>query len=457
MMKLLSRGVGIAVTAMLITATPARAQERAAGAPVNRGARVVINSDQVLEIDGDRTFPIGFIMPPLPDALTPAGQNGIDALADAGATFLRTGIWGGESTWDESAFARERAWQDAAARNGMHCLVGLRYAGSISDDQPENEAALRAVIERFRHHPGMGVYYGIDEPAWNRHSVRSMQRAYRLIKELDPDHPVWICHAPRGSVQAMKAYERCGDAIGGDIYPISYPPGLHVPTTHPAVPDRLRGNDDISLVGDFTRMLMEVARPTGVESTSQAAGARRHKPVWMVLQICWSGVYRPGRTLRFPTFPEQRFMTYQAIINGARGVFYFGGMNPLALGPRDKPLRWNWRYWERVLRPVVEEIGRRSPLYPALVAAKSTLPIQAIGDGIEFCVREVGDEVFVLACRRDQQTAEVKFTGLPPVSGDAEVLFETPRRVAIKDGELVDWFAPFEVHVYRFQRAPSEP
>jgi hypothetical protein len=42
------------------------------------------------------------------------------------------------------------------------------------------------------------------------------------------------------------------------------------------------------------------------------------KPLWMVLQMCWSGVLPSrGKTLRFPTFPEERYMTYEAIINGA--------------------------------------------------------------------------------------------------------------------------------------------
>src|SRR5687767_13424344 len=115
-------------------------------------SNVAINADGVLEIrsaDGKpplKTFLIGFIMPPLPDAKTPAGKNGIDELADAGATFLRTGIFGPQSLWDDAAFAREKAWQDAAARNKMHCLIGIRYAGSVQDDKPENEVALRRVI-----------------------------------------------------------------------------------------------------------------------------------------------------------------------------------------------------------------------------------------------------------------------------------------------------------------------
>src|SRR5687768_9351693 len=113
-------------------------------------SNVTINADAVLEIDAsddaragpEKTFLIGFIMPPLPDAKTPDGKNGIDELADAGATFIRTGIFGPDSLWDDAAFAREKAWQDAAARNRMHCLVGIRYAGSVQDDKPQNEADL---------------------------------------------------------------------------------------------------------------------------------------------------------------------------------------------------------------------------------------------------------------------------------------------------------------------------
>jgi hypothetical protein len=175
-------------------------------------------------------------------------------------------------------------------------------------------------------------------------------------------------------------------------------------------------------------------------------------PVWMTLQIAWSGVLNPGKTLRFPTFPEQRFMTYQAIINGARGITYFGGGITNAMNERDRKLGWNWTFWERVLRPVVEEIGTKSPLYPALVAGDSKLPVGADENSIEFCVREVGSEVFVLACKRGGSTTYATFSGLPDNVTEGEVLFESPRRVKAKAGQFIDWFAPYEVHVYRFRR-----
>src|SRR5262245_47483504 len=52
-------------------------------------SHVTINADGALVIDGRKVFPIGFTMPPPPDGKAPDGRNGIQALHDAGATFLR--------------------------------------------------------------------------------------------------------------------------------------------------------------------------------------------------------------------------------------------------------------------------------------------------------------------------------------------------------------------------------
>jgi len=130
---------------------------------------------------------------------------------------------------------------------------------------------------------------------------------------------------------------------------------------------------------------------------------------------------------------------------------FFGGHLEKAWAPEDAPLRWNWTFWNRVLRPVVSEIGCHSPLYPALVAPNAKWPVKlAEAAGIEFCVREAGGALFILACKREGATVQAEFSGLPAWAGAGEVLFEAPRRVTASDGRFRDWFAPFEVHVYRF-------
>jgi hypothetical protein len=397
-----------------------------ASAPGSDGTRVTINSDQVVVLNGEKIFPIGFTMPPPFDGVTPDGRNGLQELAEAGGTFMRTGASGGN--WNRATIEREQQWMDAAAAHGMFCWPFLRELGSIVPDDGIREKMLREVIARFKDHPGLFAWKGEDEPEWGKKPVAPLVRAREIIHELDPNHPLVLIQAPRGTVQSLRPYNIAADIIGADIYPVGYPPGAH----------SLLTNKHLSLVGDYTRIMMEVADGK--------------LPVWMVLQIAWSGVVKPGKTLRMPTFPEERFMVYEAIIHGARGLNFFGGSLPGALNARDARLGWNWTFWERVLKPIVQEIGRNSPLHPALVARASTLPIQVAGDGIEWCVREVGTEVFLLACKCEGATTQTTFSGLPVKDQNPELMFESPRRVQVKGGRFTDWFAPFEVHVYRFER-----
>ena len=390
-------------------------------------SRSLINSNLVLEIDGKKVFPIGFTLPPPVDGKAPNGKNAIRELADAGATFLRAGPL--SPKWNAEHFAEEKKVQDAAAKYGMHCWLNLTDVASIEANDAKKEALLRKVITTFKNHPGMGVYKGEDEPEWGKQPIPPMQRTYEIIQELDPNRPIVLIEAPRGTIESLKKYNAVCDIHGFDVYPIGYPPGQHSQFAET--------NSDISMIGDYTKRAVEITEGK--------------KSVWMTLQFSWSGVLNTGKTLRFPTFPEERFMVYQAIINGARGVMFFGGHIPGSMNERDDKLGWNWTFWSRVLRPVVEEIGTKSQLYPALVAPNSKLPVKVKGDGIEFCVREVGNEIFVIACKRNQTTEQVEFSGLPANATGGDMLFEEPRKVEIKNGAFKDWFAPFEVHVYRFQ------
>jgi hypothetical protein len=414
------------LTAGLFEAAPACAQP----------LRVQVAPEGVVSIDGRKVFSIGLTLPPAPEAKTPSGKSALRAFHDAGVTFIRTGpMWDYAKdrplAWNDEWFKRERAYMDAAAQAGLGCMPTLKELSTVKPGDAEQEAKLRAVIRRFRDHPGLGVWKGSDEPQWGKKSVASVVRAYQIIKEEDPNHPVWIVQAPRGTVAELRPYTAGYDIGGVDVYPIGYPPGTH-----------LEGRDEnreISMIGDYAR--------------KQRAVEEGRRPFWFTLQIAWSGVEGEGKTLRFPTFPQERFMTYEAIINGARGLVYFGGSLPVTLAEKDRPYGWNWTFWDRVLRPVLEEVGAKSPLAAALCATESKLPVKAAGNDVELCVREVGRDVFVLACCRDpQKTAKVTFSGLPADLGEGDVMYESPRKVKTAGGKFTDWFGPFEVHVYRFRR-----
>jgi hypothetical protein len=409
----------------------------AAAQPNTVPTKVAITPEHVLSINGKKVFPIGFTLLPAPDAKAPNGKLALVEFREAGALLIRTGpmldvaIGRSYSAWNEDWIEREKQYMNAAARAGMYCMPSLHELAKIDPKRPEKEESLRRVVRMFKNHPGMGVWKGADEPQWGKVPVPALIRAYHVIHEEDPNHPIWIVHAPRGTIDELSVYDPTYDIGGVDLYPVSYPLGVHLTAADT--------NHDISVIGDYTQKMLRVTEG--------------RKPVWFTLQIAWSGTSGRRRPQRFPTFPQQRFMTYQAIINGARGLVYYGGNLPTTLSDHDRPNGWNWTYWERVLRPVIEEVGDKGPLADALCAANSMLPVKASGNAVELCVRKVGSDLFVLACCRDpQKTAEVQFTGLPSEVGNGEVLFESPRKVTAKDGSFSDWFAPYDVHVYKFTR-----
>src|SRR5205085_5704842 len=118
------------------------------------------------------------------------------------------------------------------------------------------EQALRKVIMRFRHHPALAGWKGSDEPAWGKVPVEAVLRAYRVFKQLDPDHPMIIIHAPTKASLPLEPYMAGCDVTGVDIYPIAYPPVQH--SDFP--------NHEISVVADCTQWV---------------ARAAHGKPVWM--------------------------------------------------------------------------------------------------------------------------------------------------------------------------------
>jgi hypothetical protein len=394
---------------------------------VMAASSIGIGPGSVLLRDGLPAFPVGFTTAPAPGARAPSGRNAWAELAAGGMTFNRCGVppgnWGREAEADLDRMLR------TAARTGMLCAVYIPDLLVIRTGDADKEAELRRVVRKYRGHPGLAFWKGADEPEWGKVPVEDVMRFYRIVHELDPAHPVWITQAPRGTVESLRGYDPAYDVAAVDVYPVSYPPGLHgdIP------------NKGISMVGDYALRMVEV---TG-----------GNKPLWTVLQICFSGVTKPGRTLRFPTFPEERYMSYLSIIEGARGLVYFGGNVAACWNDSDRALGWNWTFYRKVLEPLLREFRPASPLYPALVGRDARIPVTVEGaPDVEFRVREAGRALFLIAAKREGTTVSVTFHGMPDNTGTGEVLFEEPRRVRASGGSFSDWFGPNEVHVYRFER-----
>jgi hypothetical protein len=305
-------------------------------------------------------------------------------------------------------------------------MFNLRELSALAPENPEREMLLRKVVSRFKDHPGLVAWKNVDEPAWGKQPLEPILQGYRVIKQLDPEHPVILNHAPRNTLEELRRYGAGCDGTGADIYPVSVPMGKH----------SLLANKGLSMVGDYTKKMVAVAEG--------------QKPILMVLQITFSGTLPPKNILVRPTFEQQRYMAYQAIIDGANGLMWFGGY--LALNERDQPLGFNWTYWQEVLGPLLAEIGPQSELYPVLTApAKDNVKLRIEGAGdVEALARRVNGKTYILAAKREGPEAPVKLSGFQTVSRAAEVLFEH-RQVSVAAGSLTDRFKPNAVHVYRVE------
>ncbi len=380
----------------------------------------------ILFVDGKPVFPIGFTQGPPPGAKTPEGSDAYAELATNGTVFHRTGPvphnWGPEA---EAALDRIL---ERSAETRFYSAITMPDLQAPRDSAEETE--LRRVVNKYKSHPGLFFWKAEDEPEWGNVPVERVQRFYDIVHALDPNHAVWLTQAPRGTIESLKRYVSAYDVGALDIYPVSYPPG-----THAHLP-----NKELSVVGDYTRWMRQVDKPD--------------QPLIMALQICWSGVTKPGKTLRMPTFPQERYMSYQAIIDGARGLIFFGGDLAPCQSEHDQSLGWNWTFYRRVLKPVLDELNPGGPLYPALIAPDSRLPVRLEGaSDLEFRVRETPDYLYLLAAKREGATVEGKFSALPKGIAAGEVLFEEPRKVTVTDGVFTDWFGPNEVHIYRFKKS----
>ena len=390
-------------------------------------------------VAGKRVFPLGLWDPPPLGSKAPSGLDAWTEIARAGVTFVRNyTVWTAAGVEEQMLSVAQEL--EAAPSHGLQLWMGLAGA----DNDLRHKALLERLVDTFKGHPGLGAWKGADEPAHAHIPAAGCVAVYKRIRELDPDHPVVIIEAPRApgptphapdtrlTAAAIRPYAAACDIHGIDIYPISGRPGAHA--GGPPV------NTDLSVVGDMTTIV---------------ANATKRKAIWTTLQIAWSGIL-PPHPIVFPTLPQARFMAYDAIVAGARGLFFFGGHITQVMNAADKRSGWNWTYWRDVQRPLLVELTNTAHA-PALVAPLAPFTIKANAADIALSARVAGGFLYVIAVRKSATlTGTVRFSGLPAGVTKGTVLAHPgnpARQVTAAGGAFTDRtpFAPHNARVYRFR------
>lgn len=379
-------------------------------------------------------FLVGLSNPPPLLGKTPTGESGPVAIARAGVNLVRIGpAWTG---WTQQELGYALAWNRVAVRLGLRTWVRLN---TFAATRPHwaGEARLAAVVRALTGSSaaaGIGLWQGADEPWSRRIPAAALSFFYcRLTGRGEPDtcagkppldtrHPLVTILAPMGSPAELAPYRRVSDGLGVDVYPVT----LGDP------------NPDLHEVGIWTRRI---------------AGIGQGHFVWTTLQICSVRSYdRHTGAYVLPSAYEERYMLYDAIINGARGVSFFGGKNPHCWNRIDRRYGWNWTFWATALEPLIREVGSHSALAPALANAASNRVLATNDPTTEAISRTAvtarGVRVWALAARNGLGLERVTITGLPASARRAAVVGEG-RDVVVAHGTLTDTFRQWQVHVYR--------
>jgi hypothetical protein len=155
----------------------------------------------------------------------------------------------------------------------------------------------------------MGAWYLVDEPDVQKIAPQTLADLDRRVKAWSPDVPTALVV---GQGSAASRYAADADILMVDWYPVP-----HLP---------------LESLGDNVKM------------TADAAGG---KPVWAVIQAFnWRDSPRDPRMPystrvgRFPTWAEIRFMSYDAVLSGASGLWYFIFHGPGAKTLADDADKW---------------------------------------------------------------------------------------------------------------------
>jgi hypothetical protein len=250
-------------------------------------------------LDGKRTFVHGlYQLPKIPDAMAAAAKAGFQVIHSPA----------------------ERALLDQAHANRLRCWL------TVGSDP----AKIRRIVGEFKKHPAVLFWETEDEPSYQwkkpgpRVSPEKIRAAYALLKQLDPERPVYLNHAPTNLVSTLQAYNPGGDILATDIYPV-IPHGIR--ELYALWPTGRQGDfldTHISQVGRYNDKLREVAGPS--------------RAIFMVLQaFAWENLREKNRDERmvlYPTRDQLRFMAWQSVVHGASGILWWG----LSYNPPNSPV-----------------------------------------------------------------------------------------------------------------------
>jgi hypothetical protein len=389
--------------------------------------KVAFRDDHTILAAGKPFFPIGLYY--CGEEFDDASGKLLGALADYG--FNTLGYYRSAPKWKEEL--------DRAHQHGLK--VWVRGPNGLAIESADIEKAVVEQVRQMRSHPALLLWEFQDEPILNKVPIDTARKGYQLVKKEDPNHPTLVVEWP-GAADRFGLWRGIGDIFATDLYPIPR--------------ERRYGklpNHDITQMRDYLTALR------------QGHGDR---PFLLVLQgWAWDPLKDGERG--YPSVQESRFMAYQAVIHGAKGLFYYGQYHctkpnsaaALASNSKDpktqqeefaRCMDLNRRFW-KAHAPFFQELKEACKVFtlpPSPPAERFTVAGETAADrAIETATRTADDGVLYFLsvnASKDKHTATFRM----PATLKAEhvhVLFEN-RKLPVRDGTFTDTLAGYDRRIY---------
>ena len=376
--------------------------------------------------DGKRLFPVGSYFLPEEDAK-------LKEMVQAGFNLFQ---------------CRSKADLDRVQKAGAQGWVPLELRGGLTPD-------LKNLINSVAGHPALAVWEGPDESVWTFtafsgifydlkiHKVLwewysltpealqyakeqsaivmpNIAKGLAYVRSVDPNNlQVWFNEAENSDMGYVQQYMDNVDITGCDIYPVksSFTEGS------------IKPRKQMQVIGKVSR---------------RWAVAGQGKPVWMVLQaFSWHEI-RENRPVAYPSFEESRYMAYDVIANGTKGIMY-----------------WEMRFltsepFRQSLFGLTRELNALQPLLstdPKPISITTHLPEQDANHRVTGTARQYGRDWMVALVNESDTTQHAAIvSGLDLLNGQQLVELYGEDEVTVKNGKFFVRLKPFEVKVYATSR-----
>ena len=351
-----------------------------------------------VDTDGKRRFLLGMYGVRIQD---------MAEIAAGGFDFVHSYRWDGSGT-----NAQAIGYLDAAQKHRLQAFIGINRQRLMACDEQFVAARVGALMS----HPALFAWYLFDEPDLEHQYVSPvwLGRYYRLIKALDPFHPVVVTCARDGAVA------------------------------------QYRDSLDVHWTQVYGRTAFVASR---LEKHREAM--HKHTPLAAILhcydraQSARTGDAGPAPAQFQPDGQQMRANAFMAIAHNSSCLIWwwwgYGGSRRY-FTVANAPKAWT------SLKRTVADIKSLHPVLTADGEIHTWVEKPTEGAEVHVWEKKLSRRTLLIAVNRDKVACKVGFKPRSvPEARRANVLFEG-REIEVRDGKLTDTFEPLGVHVYDWTR-----